>query len=73
MRANEIVKEIMKEQKMTQQKLAESMGCKTSGAVRMMLSRENAIAVETLLKAVGAMNGQLVIRDADGREYVISE
>lgn len=73
MRSNEIIKNILKNQKMTQLKLAENMGYKGGNSVRMMLNRENAISIETLLKAVNAMNCQVAIKDADGNEYVITE
>lgn len=73
MNANEAMRALMKSNKVTQQKLAEAMGYKRSNSVTMMLSRENAISVETLIKAVGAIGGQLVLKDADGNEYVITE
>jgi transcriptional regulator with XRE-family HTH domain len=69
MKAGEAIKQAMKGDGLTQIKLAEKLGYKGQAAVGNVLTRENAMKVESLLKMAHAMGYDVVIRR--GKEEIV--
>ena len=69
MKAGEAIKQAMKGDGLTQIKLAEKLGYKVQAAVGNVLTRENAMKVESLLKMAHAMGYDVVIRR--GKEEIV--
>ena len=69
MKAGEAIKAAMKGDGLTQIKLAEKLGHKGQAAVGNVLTRENAMKVESLLKMAHAMGYDVVIRR--GKEEIV--
>lgn len=73
MKANEIVKEIMKLRGYSNQSLASKLGKSTASAVSNPLAREKGMRVDTLLEMVAAMDCEIVVRSVlkDKTEWVV--
>ena len=69
MKAGEAIKVAMKGDSLTQIKLAEKLGYKGQAAVGNVLTRENAMKVESLLKMAHAMGYDVVLRR--GKEEIV--
>ena len=69
MKCGEAIKAAMKTDGLTQIKFAEKLGYKGQAAVGNVLSRENSMKVESLLKMAHAMGYDVVIRR--GKEEIV--
>ena len=71
MKANEIVKTLMSDKAITQGDLTKMLGLKSQSAVSGILNRD--MRTSTLVRILSCMDGEVVVRDKNGREFVISE
>ena len=71
MKANEIVKTLMADKAITQGDLTKMLGLKSQSAVSGILNRD--MRPSTLVRILSCMEGEVVVRDKNGREFVISE
>lgn len=71
MKANEIVKTLMADKAITQGDLTKILGLKSQSAVSGILNRD--MRTSTLVRILSCMEGEVVVRDKNGREFVISE
>lgn len=73
MKANEVVRTVMKDTGFTQTKLAEVLGYASTTGVNNRLKSDADMGTEVLIKFLSAMNCELVVRSTlkDKREWVI--
>lgn len=71
MKANEIVKTLMADETITQGDLTKMLGLKSQSAVSGILNRD--MRTSTLVRILSCMEGEVIVRDKNGREFVISE
>ena len=71
MKANERVKTLMADKAITQGDLTKMLGLKSQSAVSGILNRD--MRTSTLVRILSCMEGEVVVRDKNGREFVISE
>ena len=68
----EAVKQLMKDMGWSQAKLASEAGYKYPTNVANMLNRHKGLRIDNMLKLIQTMGGQIVVRGADGTEYVVT-
>ena len=62
MKAKEIIKTAMSQDKITQKELAEAIGLKSQQAIGNLLVREHGLRLETFLKMLDVMGYEVVVR-----------
>lgn len=72
MKSNEVIREAMKVDGISQAKLAERMGYSSQGAVGNALSRENGMRVDVFIKMMKAM-GWTVVAERGKERIEVSE
>lgn len=72
MQANEVVKGLMSDKKITQGEITKMLGMKSQSGVSQALSRDMKISM--LIRFLDCMDCELVVRDkTSGMEHIISE
>lgn len=69
MKANDIVKNLMKERNLTQVELTKIMGKTSQSAISGALNRD--MKISTLVSFLDALNCTLVIKDKNGNEWTV--
>lgn len=69
MKANDIVKNLMKERNLTQVELTKIMGKTSQSAISGALNRD--MKISTLVSLLDALNCALVIKDKNGNEWTV--
>lgn len=72
MKSNEVIRDIMKTDGVTQEELAGKMGYKRQSSVGSALSRENGMRVDIFVKMARAMGYDVIIRRGN-EERIVSE
>ena len=72
MQANEVVKGLMSDKKITQGEITKLLGMKSQSGVSQALSRDMKISM--LIRFLNCMDCELIVRDRDaGVEHIITE
>jgi hypothetical protein len=75
MKSNEVIKEVMTTEGVTQKALSSAMGLKSAQAVGNILYRENSVRVSSFVKMLDIMGYEVVVRKKIGKtdEWTVSE
>ena len=67
MKSNEVIKEVMYAEGVTQKALANKVGLKTAQAIGNILYRENSVRVSSFVKMLDIMGYEVVVRKKIGK------
>lgn len=75
MKSNEVIKEVMASEGVTQKALATAMGLKSAQAVGNILYRDSSVRVSSFVKMLDIMGYEVVVRKKIGKsdEWTVSE
>lgn len=72
MKINDIIKKTMKDAKITQKIMATSIGKEKPNEISARLASKN-MTFGSAIEMLNVVGAQVIVRDADGNEYVITE